>query len=148
KSRSALNALGIMIGIASVVWVVAIGEAGAEVAKTQLHNLGDNLVWIEAGSRNVAGVRTGTHGMRTVMVEDGDAILRDVLLIRTVSPQVDGTVVAAYGTQNWTTRSRGVAPDYLPIKRWQLAEGGCFSDDDVDRADNVCLLGQTVRTRL
>ncbi len=66
KVRTALTALSITIGIAAVVWVVALGKAGAQRAEEQLQSLGDNLVWVEAGSRNVAGVRTGTHGMTTL----------------------------------------------------------------------------------
>src|SRR5580692_7749669 len=87
KTRSALNALGITIGVASVVWVIAIGEAGSARAEAQLHALGDNLVWVEAGSRNAAGVRTGAYGMRNLTLEDGQAILREVPGIRKVSPQ-------------------------------------------------------------
>src|SRR5579863_1040924 len=78
KARSALNALGITIGVASVVWVIAIGEAGSERALDQLHALGDNLVWVEAGARNINGVRTGTYGVRNLLVGDAEAILREV----------------------------------------------------------------------
>ena len=81
KSRSALTALGITIGIAAVVCVSAIGRAGSERAEQQLQNLGNNYVWVEAGSRNAAGVRTGTHGMNTLTPDDAEAILREVPLI-------------------------------------------------------------------
>src|SRR6516162_8019768 len=74
KLRSALTMLGIMIGIAAVVLVVAVGRAGSERAEAELQKLGDNLVWIEAGSRNVAGVRTGTHGTTSLTIEDEQAI--------------------------------------------------------------------------
>jgi putative ABC transport system permease protein len=148
KTRSALNALGITIGVASVVWVIAIGEAGSARAEAQLHALGDNLVWVEAGARNVAGVRTGAYGMRNLVVEDAEAILREVPGIRRVSPQVDGSVVIAREGHNWTTRWRGVSPDYVDIKRWTLAAGGTFTDEDVERAADVCLIGQTVKQQL
>ncbi len=78
KTRAALNALGIAIGVASVVWVIAIGEAGAARATAQLNELGDNLVWVEAGARSISGVRTGTFGMRNLTLEDGEAIIREV----------------------------------------------------------------------
>jgi putative ABC transport system permease protein len=148
KMRSALSALGITIGTAAVVWVVAIGKAGSQRAQDELLKLGDNLVWVEAGSRNVNGVRTGAQGAATLRLEDAEAILREVPLIRRVSPQVDGSTVAVSATANWTTRYRGVAPDYLPIKRWEVAAGVTFSDEQVERADNVCLIGETVRQRL
>lgn len=148
KTRSALNALGITVGVAAVVWVMAIGKAGSARAEEQLHSLGDNLVWVEAGSRNVNGLRTGTYGMRTLKMEDAQAILREVPTIRRISPQVDGSVGVAWQTKNWTTHYRGVSPDFLEIKRYAIALGTAFSDEDVERKSNVCLLGQTVRDQL
>ena len=93
KARTTLNALGIAIGVASVVWVVAIGEAGSVRAMDQLHALGDNLVWVEAGARNVNGVRTGTFGARNLTLGDAEAILREVEQVRRVSPNIDGSLV-------------------------------------------------------
>src|SRR5712692_11765877 len=89
KLRSALAALGITIGIAAVVCVVAIGRAGSDRLEEQLKSLGDNLVWVEAGSRAPNGVRTGSHGTNTLTMEDAEAILREVPLIKTASPHVD-----------------------------------------------------------
>jgi len=148
KLRSALAALGITIGIAAVVCVVAIGRAGSDRLEEQLNALGENLVQIEAGSRNINGVRSGTHGMNTLTVEDAQAILREVPLIKSVSPHVDSKVSVAFGNRNWTTQYRGVAPEYLEIKRWQLAEGVAFTDEQVEQAANVCVIGQTVRDQL
>ena len=110
--------------------------------------MGENLVQIEAGSRNINGVRSGTHGMNTLTVEDAQAILREVPLIKSVSPHVDSKVSVAFGNRNWTTQYRGVAPEYLEIKRWQLAEGVAFTDEQVEQAANVCVIGQTVRDQL
>ncbi|HEX7602991.1 MAG TPA: ABC transporter permease [Polyangiaceae bacterium] len=146
--RSALSVLGIMIGVAAAVLVVAIGRAGSDRAEAVLHNLGDNLVWVEAGSRNVNGVRSGTHGTQSLTLEDAEAIQREIPLIKSVSPQVDGTAQVLHGDRNWSTRYRGVSPEYLEIKRFELASGAAFSEDDVLHIENVCLLGQTVRERL
>jgi putative ABC transport system permease protein len=148
KTRSALNALGIAIGVASVVWVVAIGEAGSGQAMDQLHALGDNLVWIEAGARNVNGVRTGTYGMHNLFLADSEAILREVPQVRRVSPNLDGTLVAVHESRNLTTHYRVVSPDYLAIKRWTIASGGMFTEEDVGRASDVCLIGQTLKRQL
>jgi putative ABC transport system permease protein len=148
RTRSALNALGITIGVASVVWVIAIGEASAARAQAQLHALGDNLVWVEAGARTVSGVRTGTYGMRNLLLGDAESILREVPEIRSVSPNIDGTVVAVRESHNWTTHYRGVSLDYLDIKRWTIATGGAFTDDDVERAADLCLIGATVKQQL
>jgi putative ABC transport system permease protein len=148
KTRTALNALGISVGVTSVVWVVAIGEAGGAHATQQLRALGDNLVWVEAGARSVSGVRTGAYGMRNLMLDDGEAILQDVPQIREMSPNVDGTLVAVGAARNWTTHWRGVSPSYFEIKRWTFASGGAFSVDEVERADDVCVIGETVRQQL
>src|SRR5579859_1476391 len=148
KLRSALATLGIMIGIAAVVLVVAVGQAGTERAQAELQKLGDNLVWIEAGSRNLAGTRTGTHGTNSLLIDDEEAILRDVPLIKSCSPQVDGSVQLIAANQNWYTRWRGETPEYLDIKKWQIAEGSGFSDVDVDQAASKMLIGPTVRQQL
>jgi putative ABC transport system permease protein len=143
-----LNALGIAIGVASVVWVIAIGEAGSRRATEQMRALGDNLVWVEAGARSVSGVRTGTYGMRNLMLDDGEAILREVPQIREMTPNVDGTLVVIGDTRNWTTHWRGVSPEYFRIKRWAFASGGAFSAEDLERADDACVMGETVRSQL
>jgi putative ABC transport system permease protein len=148
KVRSGLSLIGITIGVAVVVWVVAIGTAGSERAEDSLHALGDNLVWVEAGGRNINGVRTGTHDTTTLTVEDAEAIRREVKLIKAVSPNVDGGVQIARGNRNWATRYRGVISEYLDIKRWTLTSGAAFSDDQVERAANVVLIGETVRQQI
>jgi putative ABC transport system permease protein len=146
--RTALTSLGIMVGVAAVIWVVAIGKAGTERAERELAALGENLVWVEAGSRNVNGVRSGSHGTSTLVPEDADAIRREIPLITRVSENVDGTASVAAANANWSTRYRGIAPDYLHIRRWQLAEGAFISQEQVERAENVVVLGETVRKKL
>jgi putative ABC transport system permease protein len=148
KTRSALTVLGITIGIGAVICVVAIGKAGQVRVEQQLNNLGDNLVWIEEGGRAVNGVRTGTHGMNTLVLADAIAIKNQIPLIKSVSPNVDGSIQVIYGNQNWFTRYRGVSPEYFDIKRWDIALGAIFGQDDVDRAADVCVIGRTVRNQL
>ena len=148
KVRSALAMLGITIGIAAVNWVVAIGQASAERVAAQLDNLGDNLVWVEAGSRNRAGVRTGTRGTTTLTLEDGEAIAREVAGVKSMSPNIDGGLHLAWGNRNWTTRYRGVNSRYFAIKRWGIQSGSFFTDEDDAHAASVCVIGQTVREQL
>jgi putative ABC transport system permease protein len=148
KLRSALTAIGIMIGIAAVVCVVAIGRAGSVRSEEQLKNLGTNLVWIEEGSRAPSGVRTGSHGNHTLTLDDMEAIRREVPLIRLLSPNVDGKVQIAYGNKNWRTGWRGVTPEYFDIKGWTIGEGSLFTDEDVRKNNSVCLIGRTVREQL
>ena len=148
KTRSLLTVLGITIGIAAVICVVAVGEAGQAQVEQQLNNLGDNFVWIEAGGRAVKGVRTGSHGTPTLTLEDAVAIRRQIPLIKAVSPNVDGSIQVIYGNQNWFTGYRGVSPEYLDIKRWVVDQGAAFTPDDVDNAADVCAIGRTVREQL
>jgi putative ABC transport system permease protein len=148
KLRSVLTVLGITIGIAAVICVVAIGKAGQARVEQQLNNLGDNFVWVEAGGRAVNGVRTGTHGTKSLVYADAVAIKNQVSLIKSVSPNVDGNIQIIYANQNWYTRYRGVSPEYFDIARWFIDQGAAFSQDDVDRAADVCLIGRTVRDQL
>src|SRR6267378_3387976 len=148
KMRSILTVLGITIGIAAVICVVAIGKAGQARVEQQLNNLGDNFVWIEAGGRAVNGVRTGTHDTKTLVMADAIAIKNQVSLLKSVSPNVDDPVQVIYGNQNWHTSYRGVSPEYFDIKRWYVDQGAIFSQDDVDRAADVCTIGRTVREQL
>ncbi len=148
KLRSTLTVVGIMIGIAAVICVVAIGRAGQARVEQQLNNLGDNFVWIEAGGRAVNGVRTGTHATPTLTLGDALAIKNQVPLIKSVSPNVDASVQMIYGNQNWYASYRGVAPEYFEIKRWYVDQGAFFSPEDVESAADVCVLGRTVRDQL
>ena len=148
KLRSSLTVLGIMIGIAAVICVVAIGKAGQARVEQQLANLGDSFVWIEAGGRAVNGVRTGTHGTTSLTMTDVVAIRAQVPLIKAASPNVDGSIQVIYRNQNWFTRYRGVSPEFFDIKRWFAERGAVFTQDDVDRAADVCVLGRTVREQL
>src|SRR5215831_12530927 len=138
KLRSLLTVLGITIGIAAVICVVAIGKAGQIRVEQQLSNLGDNFVWIEAGGRAVNGVRTGTHATPTLTMADAIAIRNQVPLIKNVSANVDDPVQMVYGNQNWFTSYRGVSASYFEIKRWLVDQGAFFSPDDVERSADVC----------
>ena len=146
--RSGLAMLGIAVAVAIVIAVVALGRASLEASEAELDKLGDNLVWVEAGSRNVAGARTGTHGMTTLTARDADAIRREIPLIKDVSENVDGGFLVIYQDRNWRTRWRGVAPAYRGIKRWELASGAFFDDDQTEHAARVIVIGETVRREL
>jgi putative ABC transport system permease protein len=144
KLRTSLTMLGITIGIAAVICTVAIGEGGSNRIREQLQNLGDNFVWVEAGSRNVQGVRTGSGSNKTLTVRDAQAILQTIPLIKSVAPNADARTQVVYGNQNWSTSYRGVSPEYLSIRRWTVERGASFTQQDVVLSANVCLLGRTV----
>jgi putative ABC transport system permease protein len=144
KMRTILTMLGIMVGIGAVIAAVAIGQGGSSAIQAQLVALGTNLVWIEAGGKNVNGVRTGNAATKTLTVEDALAIKNEVPEIARMSPSVDARVQVVYGNQNWGTSYRGVSPEYLEIRRWDLGEGAPFTQQDGDHATNVALVGDTV----
>jgi putative ABC transport system permease protein len=148
KLRTGLSTLGIGVGVAAVIWVVTIGHAGTERAENELHQLGDGLVWVEAGSRNVAGVRTGTRGTTTLTPEDADALRREMPLLVRVTENVDGRVLVASHQANWTTTYRGVGPQFLEIKNWKMASGSFLTSEHVAHADSVLILGETTRQKL
>ena len=142
--RSVLTILGIAVGVGSFICVIAIGNAGTSSIEEQLQSLGDNFVWIEAGSRARNGIRTGARGSRTLVLSDAHAIVEQVPLIKSMSPNVDGRIQAVYGGENWSTQFRGVTPEFLEIRRWTLRLGTFFTAADVEAAAPVCVLGQTV----
>ena len=144
KMRSALTILGIIIGVAAVICTVAIGEGASNQVQQQISNLGDNLLFISAGSVNRGGVQMGSSATKTLTVGDAQAIQQQIELIKEISPGTGAAAQVVYQNQNWFTQIRGVSPDYLSIRRWPVAEGSVFADRDVDTAANVCLLGRTV----
>jgi putative ABC transport system permease protein len=148
KMRSVLTMLGIIIGVGAVICSVAVGEGASSQIQEQISNLGDNMIWVEAGGRNVNGVRTGTGGTSTLSVGDLQAIREQIPLVSKVTANVDGNAQIVYENQNWFTHISGVSPDFLSVRRWNMARGIFFTDDDVDHASNVCVLGQTVVTDL
>lgn len=148
RMRSSLTILGVAVGIAAVVCVVAIGNAGTQQIQANLENLGENFVWLEAGNRNVGGVRTGARGTKTLVVADMEAILQQVPLMKRCSPQVDSRTQVIAGNQNWNTTYRGVSPEYFQIKRWTIAQGAPFDQYMVEQGAKVVVIGQTVRNYL
>jgi putative ABC transport system permease protein len=148
RLRTALTMLGIMIGIAAVICTVALGAGSADQIHTDLLNLGDNFVWVENGSRTIAGVRSGAGGFPRLTGDDLDAIVQDVPEITRCSAQVDGRVQVIAGNQNWNTTYRGVSPDYLRIRKWTVIEGDELTDLDLQQHAKVAVLGHTVVNQL
>ena len=148
RVRSALTMLGITIGVAAVICTVAIGEGGAEQVRQQLDAIGDTFIWISAGNRNLGGVRTGSGGARTLTTADTTAIVKSVIGVTSCSPQMSGREQLVSGNRNWNSRYIGVTPEYFSIRRWRLAEGSAFTQDDVAHAERVVVLGSAVAAEL
>ncbi|MGH9714709.1 MAG: ABC transporter permease [Candidatus Acidiferrales bacterium] len=148
KMRTVLTMLGIIIGVGAVICTVAIGQGASEQVQAQIQNLGDNILYIGAGSVNVNGVRMGTQATKTLTVQDAEAIQQYVPTISLVSPGVGSPVQIVFGNQNWYTRATGAGANYFQVRRWPLSNGSAFSQRDVDNASNVCVLGHTVVDQL
>ncbi|PZR72584.1 MAG: multidrug ABC transporter substrate-binding protein [Chthoniobacterales bacterium] len=148
KVRSVLTMLGIIAGVGSFICVVGVGEAGSKRVEEQLHNVGDNLIWLEAGGRARNGVRVGSRGSKTLTLGDWRAIMDEVPAIKSGSPNVDGHIQVVAGNLNWGTQFRGVSPDYFEIRKWTIALGSSFIDEDVDHASTVCVIGETIASNL
>lgn len=148
RVRSALTMLGIIMGVAAFICVVAVGDAGSSRVEEQLNNVGDNMIWVEAGSRARSGVRIGSRGIKTLTVGDSKAVLEQIPGVKSASPNVDGHIQVVYGNQNWGTHYRGVSPEYFEIRKWEIRSGSAFTQDDLEKNAAVCVLGQTVATNL
>ena len=148
RVRSLLTMLGIVMGVGSFICVVAVGRAGSSRVETQLSNVGDNLIWVEAGSRARNGVRIGSRGSKTLVEGDSRAVLDQVPGVKSAAPNVDGRIQAVYGNLNWGTQYRGVSPEYFEIRKWVVRLGAAFTQDDMDKNAPVCVLGHTVAANL
>ncbi|MGZ4873872.1 MAG: ABC transporter permease [Candidatus Angelobacter sp.] len=148
RVRSLLTMLGIAMGVGSFICVVAVGRAGSSRVEQQLSNVGDNLIWVEAGSRARSGVRIGSRGTKTLVVGDSRAVLDQVPGVKSASPNVDGRIQVVYGNLNWGTQYRGVSPEYFEIRKWVVRLGGAFTQDDMEKNAPVCVLGPTVASNL
>lgn len=148
KLRSGLSVLGVAVGIAAVICVTAIGAAASTQLQQQLHNLGDNFLWVEAGAARVAGVSRGLGSTKTLQAADAAAMLEQIPLLKTVSPNLDFSAQTIYGNQNWGTHIRGDGPAFFAIRNYAFGLGGSFSDEDVAHDTNVCVLGATVTVQL
>jgi putative ABC transport system permease protein len=148
KMRTALTMLGIIIGVGAVICTVAIGEGASNQVQEQIRNLGDNIVFVGAGSASRGGVRMGFSATKTLTEGDARAIQQQVPFIGRVSMGVMAQAQVVYGNQNWNTSIRGTTPEYLEIRRWPVVRGSAFSQREVDAAANVALIGPTVAANL
>jgi macrolide transport system ATP-binding/permease protein len=148
KLRAALTMLGIFIGVAAVIAMVAVGNGARYSVQQQIQSLGTNLLVILPGAQTSSGVRAGAGSTSTLRVADAEAIGKQVdgaLAVSYMDRQV-GQVV--YGSRNWSTNIEGTTPDYLEIRDWAVISGGPFTDVEARSAAPVCLLGQTVINNL
>jgi putative ABC transport system permease protein len=149
KMRSGLTMLGMIIGVAAVIAMVAVGAGANERIAAQISSIGSNLLMILPGSTTSGGMRSGFGGAPTLTMADAKAIGRELSAVRYASPTIRSTGPVVYGNQNWTTILQGVTPEFFGIREWPVFAGGrIFGNEDVDASTKVALLGQTVAQNL
>jgi putative ABC transport system permease protein len=148
KMRALLTMLGIIIGIAAVIAMVAIGTGASRMISDQIASIGSNLLLVLPGSTTSGGLRSGFGGTPTLTYDDARAIKSECPSVAEVAPMVRGTAQVVYGNQNWSTIVMGVTPEMLTVRDWPLVAGRNISQSDVDGATKTCLVGQTVADNL
>ncbi|MBO4718545.1 MAG: ABC transporter permease [Prevotella sp.] len=144
KMRSFLSMLGIIIGVAAVIIMMAIGQGSKESIRTELSTMGTNLLTIRPGADMRGGVRQDPSAMQTLKMADYERIVREKKFVTKVSPEVTASGQAIYGNNNTNASMYGESTDYLDIRQWVIEEGECFTDEDIKKAAKVCLIGATI----
>jgi len=140
--------LGIIIGVSAVITMVAVGSGAKARIAEQIASMGSNLLIVLSGSSTSGGFRGGSGTVPTLTVEDAKAIVSEVPSVKYVAPNLSGVAQVVYGNQNWSTVVNGTTPEVLDIREWPVASGRPFTQQDVDGATKVCLLGKTVAENL
>ena len=148
KMRAVLTMLGIFIGVAAVVAMVAVGEGARTSVEEKIRSLGTNLVVVLPGTTTAGGVRAGSGSNSRLTVEDAQAIGRDDPAVTMVAYFIHQAAQVVSGDRNWSTLVVGTTPNYFAVRDWPLTEGRPFTEDEQRSAATVCLLGQTVVTNL
>lgn len=148
KMRSVLTSLGIIIGVAAVIVMLAIGNGAQISLQNEMRSMGTNLIMIRSGSSTSGGARMGHGSQPTLKNGDADAIQEKISAVHLAVPVVNDSGQIVYGRSNWATNIVGTDNRYFQIKEWDLAYGRFFSDTDIRSANKVVILGQTVAKEL
>lgn len=146
--RSVLTMLGIIIGVAAVITMLAVGSGAEARIKEQIKSLGSNLMIITAGARTANGARIGTGITPDLTEDDAAAIAREVPEVEAVAPTYRGSAQVVFGNANWATQVFGITPDYFIVRNWTLDAGRMFEPAEISGAGKVALIGQTVAREL
>ncbi len=142
--RTILTTLGIIIGVAAVITMVGLGQGASAEVEEQVNRLGQNVVLVFPGERSLGGVSIGGGSANTLTVEDAIALKEEIPEVIAASPEVRSQRVIVHGNQNWFTRIYGQSADYLQIRQWPIESGEMFTEEDVERASLVAVVGQTI----
>jgi putative ABC transport system permease protein len=148
KLRSALTMLGIVIGVGAVITMVAVGAGAQARVAEQIQSLGSNMIIVLSGSITAGGVRMGSGSQLTITEDDAWAIQREIRTVTAAAPTSRGSAQIVYGNLNWATSVQGVTEEFFSAREWDVADGRLFSQEEVDGAAKVALIGQTVAGNL
>jgi putative ABC transport system permease protein len=148
KMRSFLTMLGIIIGIAAVIAMMAVGSGASYVISQQIASIGSNIILVIPGSTTSGGLRTGSGGAQTLTSDDAKAIMNECPSVSLAAGTVRTSAQVVYGNLNWSTVIMGGTPELFEIREWPVIAGRSITHQDVDSAGKVCLLGQTVADNL
>jgi len=148
KMRSFLTMLGIIIGIAAVIAMMAVGSGASYVISQQIASIGSNIILVIPGSTTSGGMRSGSGGAQTLTSDDVKAIMTDCPSVEMAAPTVRTSGLVVYGNMNWSTIIMGSTPELFEIREWGVVSGRSIGQQDEDGAAKVCLLGQTVADNL
>lgn len=144
KLRAFLTMLGIIIGVASVIAMLAIGEGSTQSIKKQISSMGSNMLFVQPGSDFRGGVRQDFSESQSLTPKDFIAIKEQNTTLADMSPQVNGSGQVIFGTGNWPTTIYGVSPEYLSIRKLEMKKGSIFTSKDIQTSAKVAVVGQTV----
>jgi putative ABC transport system permease protein len=148
RLRSALTMLGVVIGVAAVITMVALGGGASQQVVAQIRSLGANLLIVVPGSATEGGARLGARTRHTLTEDDARAIAREVPVVTVAAPAVEGTAQIVWGHRNWSTSVIGAVPGHFQARDWQVATGDLFAAGEVSAAAKIAVLGETVAHRL
>ena len=147
KTRTLLTMLGIIIGVGSVITMLAIGEGSKKSIKENISKMGTNMLNIRPGAGMFGGVRNNSD-MQSLKLTDYLALKKEAKLLKYVTPVVSGNGQAIVGANNWPTSIYGVNTEYLPIREWEVEEGAMFGQDELDNLSKVAVIGRTIQKNL
>ena len=136
--------LGIIIGVASVITMLAIGQGSKRSIRAQIAEMGSNMIMIHPGADMRGGVRQDPAAMQSLKLDDYQAIVDETRYVSACSPSVSSSGQAIYGSNNYPTSIYGINPDYLEIRKYTLAEGDMFTEEDILGSAKVCVVGKTI----
>ncbi|MCF8198463.1 MAG: ABC transporter permease [Sulfuritalea sp.] len=148
KMRSALTMLGIIIGVAAVIIMIAVGNGAQARVEEQIKSLGSNIILVLNGSTTSSGARGGYGSQPTITEDDAYAMNKEVAEIHAAAPSLRGSGQVVMGNTNWSTTLYGTTPEYLSVREWPIVEGRGFEQAEINGASKVALIGQTVAINL